>query len=111
LLQLAWARSGDKGDSANIGVIARRSEDYSLLCAHLSSEAVAAYFAHLVQGPVRRFLLPGFHALNFVLQHALDGGGTASLRNDPLAKTFAQMLLDIPVSVPDSWRPAKQRQT
>jgi len=100
LVELAHGRSGDKGDSANIGIIARKPEFMSLLRAQLTPEAVKAYFAHLVQGEVLRYEVPGIHAFNFVLHGALDGGGMASLRNDPLGKGLAQMLLDMPILVP-----------
>lgn len=100
LLRLAWARSGDKGDLSNIGIIARRPEWLPLLWARLTPEVVGAYFAHLVSGPVQRFHLPGIHALNLVLHGALEGGGPASTRFDPLGKGMAQMLLDLPVRVP-----------
>ena len=100
LVRLAWARSGDKGDDANIGVIARRVEWLPLLRQQLTVESVKRYFAHLVEGTVERFDLPGIHGMNFLLHQALGGGGTASLRSDPLAKSFAQMLLDMPVTVP-----------
>jgi hypothetical protein len=103
LVRLAWARSGDKGNTANIGVIARRPEWLPLLWARLTPQAVAAHLAHLVQGPVQRFHLPGIHAMNFLLHEALDGGGPASRRMDPLGKGLAQILLDMPVAVPASW--------
>lgn len=103
LAAIAWARSGDKGDDENIGVIARRPEFLPLLRAHLDSAQVRAYFAHLVRGDVDRYDVPGLHALNFVLHQALDGGGIASLRSDPLGKSFAQMLLDYPVRIPQHW--------
>jgi len=103
LVALAWGRSGDKGDSANIGVIARRPEYVPLLRAALTEERVAEWFRHLVEGPVRRYELPGIHAFNFVLERALGGGGMASLRMDPQGKAFAQMLLDFPVEVPAAW--------
>ena len=103
LERLAWARSGDKGDDANIGVIARRPEYLPVLRGALTEAAVAAYFAHLLEGPVECYEWPGIHALNFVLHHSLGGGGTASLRNDPQGKAYAQMLLDLPVRVPASW--------
>jgi hypothetical protein len=105
LVALAWARSGDKGDSANIGVIARDSAYVPILRDALTSERVAAYFAHLVRGPVRRFDVPGIDAFNFTLDEALGGGGMASMRIDPLAKGMAQMLLDIPIAVPISLEP------
>ena len=102
LAQLAWGRSGDKGDTANIGIIARRPEFLPLLRAQLTPAAVKQYFSHLVEGEVERFDVPGIHALNFLLHEALGGGGMASLRVDPLAKGYAQMLLDFPVVVPAS---------
>jgi hypothetical protein len=99
LLRLAHGRSGDKGDSANIGIIARSPAAYAELRRVLTADAVQAYFAHVAQGPVRRYELPGFLALNFVLERALGGGGVASLRYDPQGKAFAQMLLDLEVEV------------
>ena len=103
LVRLAWARSGDKGNTANIGVIARRPEWLPLLWARLTPQAVHAHLAHLVLGPVERFHLPGISAMNFLLHEALDGGGPASRRMDPLGKGLAQILLDMPVRVPAEW--------
>jgi hypothetical protein len=103
LVRLAWARSGDKGNTANIGVIARRPEWLPLLWARLTPQAVHAHLAHLVLGPVERFHLPGISAMNFLLHDALDGGGPASRRMDPLGKGLAQILLDMPVRVPAEW--------
>ncbi|MEO7940930.1 MAG: acyclic terpene utilization AtuA family protein, partial [Burkholderiaceae bacterium] len=100
LIRLAWARSGDKGDTSTIGVIARRPELLPLLRAQLSEAAVAAYLAHLVKGRVTRFEVPGIHAFNFVCEQALDGGGMSSMRNDALGKGMAQILLSMPISVP-----------
>jgi len=102
LLRLAHARSGDKGDSANIGVLARRPAYLPVLREQLTAEAVAAWFAHLADGPVTRYEWPGLHGFNFVLDAALGGGGTASLRYDPQGKAYAQMLLDMPLRVPAS---------
>ena len=102
LIDLVWARSGDKGDSANIGIIARDPALMGVLRAELTAERVRTYFAHLVDGDVTRFDLPGFNAMNFLMTRALGGGGAASLRNDPLAKGFAQMLLDLEISVPSN---------
>jgi len=102
LIQLAWARSGDKGDMSNIGVVARQAEWLPLLWDRLTPEVVQAYFKHLVQGPVERFHLPGISAINYLLHQALDGGGPASSRIDPLGKGMAQMLLDIELLVPIS---------
>jgi hypothetical protein len=103
LIRLAWARSGDKGDSSNIGVIARRPEWLPLLREQLTEARVADWLAHLVQGTVTRFDVPGLHAMNFLCTRALDGGGMASLRNDPLGKGMAQILLCMPITVPRSW--------
>ena len=105
LVQLAWARSGDKGDQANIGVIARRPQWLHWLRAQLTPERVKAWLAHLVHGDVLRYDLPGIAAMIFVCTQALDGGGMASLRNDALGKGMAQVLLEIPVHVPPDWRP------
>ncbi|MCP5282009.1 MAG: DUF1446 domain-containing protein [Rhodoferax sp.] len=100
LIRLAWARSGDKGDISNIGVIARRPQWLPLLRAQLTEAAVADYLAHLVKGRVTRFEVPGIYAFNFVCEQALDGGGMASMRNDALGKGMAQILLSMPLAVP-----------
>ncbi len=102
LVAVAWARSGDKGDTANIGVIARDPAYLPILREQLTAASVGAYFAHLVRGATRRYDLPGIGAFNFMLDEALGGGGMASMRIDPLAKGMAQMLLDIPIRVPVS---------
>lgn len=102
LVELAWARSGDKGDISNIGVIARRAEWLPLLWSALTPEAVQAWFAHSATGPVERFYLPGTASMNLVLHGALAGGGPASPRFDPLGKGNAQILLSLPVKVPQS---------
>jgi hypothetical protein len=103
LARLAWGRSGDKGDSSNVGIIARRPEWLPLLRAQLTEVRVAQWLEHLVQGSVTRYDLPGIHAINFLCTRALDGGGMASLRNDPLGKGMAQILLTMPVRIPASW--------
>ncbi len=100
LLNLAWARSGDKGNRANIGVIARRAEYLPYIWHTLSTAVVAARFRHFLHGDVERFLLPGISAINFVLHDVLGGGGVASLRNDPQGKCYAQILLATPVTLP-----------
>ena len=100
LIQLAYARSGDKGDTSNIGIIARQPAFLSHIKASVTEETVADWLAHLVKGKVTRFDLPGIHAVNFVCEQALGGGGMSSLRNDPLGKGMAQILLDMPVTVP-----------
>ena len=103
LEQLAWARSGDKGDKANIGVMARKSDFFPWIVAILTESYVASRFSHfMASSEIDRFVLPGLPALNFVLHNVLGGGGIASLRNDPQAKGFAQILLDTPVKVPES---------
>lgn len=102
LVKLAWARSGDKGDHANIGVMARKPEYLPYLRAALTDAAVADYMKHVLdpeRGSVSHWELPGFNAFNFLLRHALGGGGIASLRIDPQGKAFAQQLLDFPVPV------------
>jgi hypothetical protein len=103
LRALAWGRSGDKGNHANIGIIARRAEFFPVIGEQVSADKIAAFFAHYIMGDVQRHVLPGFHAFNFLLEDALGGGGTASLRYDPQAKTYAQMVLDLPVEVPEAW--------
>lgn len=100
LVEIAVARSGDKGDDENIGVIARRPDYLPWLRAGLTARVVKDYFAHLVSGTVERYEVPGIDALNFLLTHALGGGGVSSLRSDPLGKSYAQMLLDIELDVP-----------
>ncbi|NUT15913.1 MAG: DUF1446 domain-containing protein [Cupriavidus sp.] len=102
LIRLAYGRSGDKGDISNIGLIARRPEYLAVLRAEVTACRVADWLGHLVKGSVSRYDLPGFDALNFVCESALDGGGMASLRNDPLGKGMAQILLTMPVRVPRS---------
>ncbi|MEC7118284.1 MAG: acyclic terpene utilization AtuA family protein [Pseudomonadota bacterium] len=103
LIELAYARSGDKGNHGNIGVIARRPEYLPWIRAALTESAVASYMQHVLDQPtsqVKRYELTGLHALNFMLENALGGGGMASLRIDPQGKAFAQQLLDMPVKVP-----------
>jgi len=103
LESLAWARSGDKGDKANIGVMARKNAYMPWIAAVLTEAYVRDRFSHLMTSErLERFYLPGLPALNFVLHNALGGGGIASLRDDPQAKSFAQILLDTPVKIPAS---------
>lgn len=109
LIRLAWARSGDKGDTSNIGVIARKPEWLPLLRAQLTPEAVKAWLAHLVKGKVARHEVPGIHAFNFVCEEALGGGGMASLRNDALGKGMGQILLSMPITVPAAWFPHRNQ--
>jgi hypothetical protein len=100
LYRLAHARSGDKGDTVNVGVIARRSEFYEFLREQLTPERVRLHFAGLVQGGVERFELPNLLALNFLLHGALDGGGTVSLMTDAQGKTFSTAMLRLRLSPP-----------
>lgn len=103
LIALARGRSGDKGDIANIGVLARRPEFVPVLRQALTTEAVRAYLAHFAKGKVERFEWPGLDAFNFLLHEGLGGGGIASLRHDPQGKAMAQILMDMPVDVPADW--------
>ena len=108
LIKLAWGRSGDKGDKANVGIIARQPEFLPYIYAALSEEVVAQRFSHFlpVDAPnhsacyVERYLMPGCNGINFLLHQALGGGGMASIRNDAQGKGFGQLMLDasIPVS-------------
>jgi hypothetical protein len=98
---IAHARSGDKGDHANIGVAARSAEAYAYLREVLSANRVRAFFRDRVAGPVVRYELPNLLAFNFLLYHALGGGGTLSLRVDHQGKTLAQGLLTMELDVPD----------
>lgn len=100
LSRLAHARSGDKGNDANVGVIARKPEFLPVLMRELTAPRVKDYFRHLIEGGVTRFELPGTSALNFFMESALAGGGSCSLRSDPLGKSYAQMLLDLEVACP-----------
>ncbi len=97
LSQIAHTRSGDKGDTANIGVIAWREEDYPLLELELTAERVKAYFGDMVQGAVERFELPNLGALNFLLHGSLGGGGTVTLRLDAQGKTYGAALLNMEI--------------
>ena len=103
LSRLAVARSGDKGDTVNIAVIARQPEFVTAIGDALTPDAVAKWFKHAVRGDVVRYDVPGVNAFNFVLRSALAGGGAASLRNDPLGKTFGQVLLGLELDVPEDW--------
>ncbi|MDH3270649.1 MAG: hypothetical protein OEN56_04910 [Gemmatimonadota bacterium] len=101
LVHLAHARSGDKGDTANVGVIAYDEAHYGLLRDALTPAAVKAHFGPMVKGEVERFELPNLYALNFLLHGALGGGGTMSLMNDAQGKVFSTALLRMRVEVPD----------
>jgi hypothetical protein len=93
LIELAHARSGDKGDTANIGIIARKPEYYEILVREVTAERVQEHFKGVCCGKVERFELPNLGALNFLLHESLDGGGTLSLKADPQGKTYSSALL------------------
>lgn len=101
LLRLAHARSGDKGDTANVGVIALRPEFYPVLVEQLTVERVRDHFDGLIKGGVERFELPNLEALNFLLHGALGGGGTVSLKTDAQGKVLSTAMLRMEVDVPD----------
>jgi hypothetical protein len=102
LLHLAHARSGDKGNRANVGIIAYDPAHYPLLREALTPERVKAHFGAMVAGPVERFEMENIHALNFVLHDALEGGGTVSLMTDAQAKVTATAFLRMEIEVPDA---------
>lgn len=99
LTKLAHARSGDKGDTANVGLIAFKEEFYPILVREVTAEAVKRHFGEMVKGEVERFELPNLHALNFLLHGSLGGGGTLSLMTDAQGKTFSTALLRMNVEL------------
>ncbi len=101
LLKLAHARSGDKGDTANVGLIALKDEYYPILVREVTAENVKAHFGPIVKGAVERFELPNLKALNFLLHESLGGGGTRSLMTDAQGKTFSTALLRMFIDVSD----------
>ncbi|HEV2704906.1 MAG TPA: hypothetical protein VGV59_03220 [Pyrinomonadaceae bacterium] len=101
LVKLAHARSGDKGDTANVGLIALRDDFYPLLAREVTAERVRAHFEGICKGGVERFELPNLSALNFLLHESLGGGGTLSLMTDAQGKTFSTALLRMEIDVPD----------
>ncbi|GAA3759092.1 hypothetical protein GCM10022225_50690 [Plantactinospora mayteni] len=100
VVDIAHGRSGDKGDTCNVGLVAWDDEGYRILCREVTEERVAAHFGDLVKGTVTRYELPGIKALNFVLTRALDGGGTLSLRSDHLGKVMYAWLLRMEIEGP-----------
>lgn len=100
LFLLAHGRSGDKGDAANVGIVARKGEWYSFIADQLSEARVAEFLKPLSPGPVDRYELANLGALNFLVHNALGGGGSLSLRLDAQGKTYAQALLRMPVELP-----------
>ena len=101
LLDIAHARSGDKGDTANVGLIAIQPAWYPLLAKYVTRERVAAHFRGIITGPVERYELPNLNALNFLLHGALDGGGTLSLKTDAQGKVFSTAMLRMVLEIPD----------
>ena len=101
LTKLAHARSGDKGDTANVGLIALRDEFYPLLVREVTAERVKVHFKGICKGDVERFELPNLGALNFLLHESLGGGGTLSLMTDAQGKTFSSALLRMEIEIPD----------
>lgn len=102
LLDIAHARSGDKGDTANVGVIALQPRWYELLDEFVTRNRVADHFRGMIDGDVERYELPNLNALNFLLHGALDGGGTLSLKTDAQGKVFSTALLRMVIEVPDA---------
>lgn len=102
LLDIAHARSGDKGDTANVGVIALDPRWYEVLEQFVTREKVADHFRGMIDGDVERYELPNLNALNFLLHGALDGGGTLSLKTDAQGKVYSTALLRMVIDVPDA---------
>jgi hypothetical protein len=101
LVRIAHARSGDKGDTANVGLIALKPEYYPLIEREVTAERVREHFAGICLGKVQRYELPNLGALNFLLHESLDGGGTLSLKADAQGKTYSAALLRMEIEVPD----------
>jgi hypothetical protein len=102
LLDIAHARSGDKGDTANVGIIALKPEWYPILSKYLTLDRVREHFRGVVTGDVERYELPNLKALNFLLHGALDGGGTLSLKTDAQGKVFSTAMLRLVLDIPDA---------
>jgi len=102
LMQIAHARSGDKGDTANVGVIARKQEYYPVLVKYLTVGRVAEHFRGITLGEVERFELPNLWAVNFLLHQSLGGGGTRSLKNDAQGKTLSSAMLRMEIDIEES---------
>ena len=110
LYSMAHARSGDKGDGSNVGVIAYDDRGFEILRTWLTADRVKQHFAEIVKGPVERYELPNLRALNFLLHDSLGGGGSGSLKNDAQGKTHGMALLRIEVEVPDDYEPSSRAQ-
>jgi len=105
LYAMAHARSGDKGDGSNVGILAYDERGYQILRAQLTPERVKAHFGELVLGQVERFELPNLLGLNFLLRDSLGGSGSASIKNDAQGKTHAMALLRLEIELPDDYTP------
>ena len=99
LLQIAHARSGDKGDTGNVGLIARKPEYFSILQKYVTIDAVKKHFEGICSGKVERFEMPNLSAINFLLHNSLGGGGTVSLKNDAQGKTLSSAMLRMYIDV------------
>ena len=102
LLKICHARSGDKGDTGNVGLIARKPEYYPFIQKSVTTEAVKKHFEGICLGKVERFELPNLYALNFLLHNSLGGGGTVSLKNDAQGKTLSSAMLRLEIDVPEN---------
>jgi hypothetical protein len=102
LIEIAHARSGDKGDAGNVGVIARDERFYPVISQQLTAEAVKRHFEGICFGPVDRYELPNLGALNFILHNTLGGGGTVSLKNDAQGKTLSSAMLRMEIEIDES---------
>jgi hypothetical protein len=105
---IAHARSGDKGDASNVGLIAQTPELFEVLREQVTAERVKEHFRQVCRGPVQRYELPNILALNFILHDSLGGGGTESLKNDAQGKTHAQGLLQMEIELPESLAGSRQ---
>jgi hypothetical protein len=104
LVEIAHARSGDKGDTGNVGLIARKAEYFPILSKYVTADRVKKHFEGIALGPVERYELPNILALNFLLHNALGGGGTVSLKNDAQGKTLSSALLRMIIDVEEEIR-------
>lgn len=102
LIDIAHARSGDKGDTGNVGVIARKKENYPLLVKYLTVQRVREHFKGIALGPVERFEIPNLWAINFLLHESLAGGGTKSLKNDAQGKTLSSAMLRMELEIEEN---------
>lgn len=107
LYRMAHARSGDKGDGSNVGVLAYDDAGYAILKSWLTPERVKAHFGEIVRGRVDRYDIPNLRGLNFILHDSLGGGGSASLKTDAQGKTHGMALLRMTVEVPDDYEPVR----